>query len=48
MPIARTIARSVSTFIVNPARYIIKKAPISETGITRIGIRVARQLLRKK
>ena len=28
--------------------YIIKKAPISETGITSIGISVARQLLKKE
>ncbi len=46
-PMESTIANKVKTLIVNPDKYIIKKDPIKETGITRIGIIVVRQSRKK-
>ena len=33
-PVANTIASKVNTLMVNPNRYMIKNAPIKETGIS--------------
>ena len=42
-----TIAKSVKTLMVKPARYMIKNEPISETGITNMGKIVVLQSRRK-
>ena len=47
-PTASTTASIESTFIENPARYIIKKAPMRDTGITIQGTSVTLQSLRKR
>lgn len=46
MPIASTIANSVSWLMVKPMAYMPKKVPSSATGITRVGITVARKFCR--
>ena len=46
MPVASTIANSVSVLIVKPKSSRPAKAPISDTGTAMIGISVARQLCR--
>jgi hypothetical protein len=48
MPVARTMANSVSVLIENPIRLTNANAPISDTGIVSAGINVARQLWRKR
>ncbi len=48
MPIASTIPNSVSVLIEKPSAWNAANVPISEIGTTRIGIRVARQLCRKR
>ncbi len=45
---ASTRASSVSTLIEKPATYMMKKAPISDTGIASTGISVVRQSRRKR
>ena len=45
---SRTTASIDSTLIENPATYIRKKVPISDTGITIHGISVTRQLRRNR
>ena len=45
---ANTIANKVNVLIENPNRYIKENAPISETGIVTIGIKLARKLRKKK
>src|SRR3546814_9716144 len=47
-PIASTIASKVRVLIENPKKYMIPKAPISDTGMVTMGIRLARRLRRKK
>ena len=42
-PTESTTASMVNTLMEKPATYMIKKAPMSETGITIIGISVTRQ-----
>lgn len=46
-PTASTTASMESTLIENTARYITKNIPISEIGITNVGMSVMRQSLRK-
>ena len=46
-PTASTTASMESTLMEKPARYITKKMPISEMGITNAGMSVTRQLRRK-
>ena len=48
MPIASTIANSVSVLIEKPNAHSPAKAPISDTGTAIIGISVARQLCRNR
>ena len=47
-PTESTTARIDSTLIENPATYIRKNVPMSETGITMHGMSVTRQLRRKR
>ena len=47
-PTESTTASMVSTFMENPATYITKNAPMSETGITIQGISVTRQSRRNR
>ena len=47
-PVAKTIPKSVSTFIENPNRYITKNVAISEIGISIIGRIAISQFLKKK
>ena len=47
MPVARTIANSVSVLIENPNAYRPANDPMSEIGTAIKGMRVARQLYRK-
>ena len=47
MPIASTMANSVSVLIEKPNSHSPAKVPISEIGTATIGISVARQLCRK-
>ena len=47
-PTASTMASMESTLMENPARYMTKKAPMSETGITMQGTSVTRQSRRNK
>ena len=47
-PTESTTASIDSTLIEKPARYMMKKVPISDTGITIQGISVTRQLRRKR
>ena len=47
-PTESTTASIDSTLIENPAAYITKNVPISDTGITMQGISVTRQLRRKR
>ena len=47
MPVASTIAKSVSVLIEKSSRFTNANAPISDTGIVSAGISVARQLWRK-
>ena len=47
-PTESTTASIDSTLIENPATYIRKKVPISDTGITIHGISVTRQLRRNR
>ncbi len=47
MPVASTIANSVSVLIEYPKAYRPAKAPISEIGTAMNGMSVARQLCRK-
>ena len=44
MPVARTMAKSVSVLIEKPIRWTNANAPINETGSVSVGISVARQL----
>ena len=44
MPVASTMAKSVSVLIEKPSRWTNANAPISDTGIVSVGISVARQL----
>ena len=46
MPVASTIANSVSVFSVKPNSIRPPNAPINDTGTAMIGISVARQLCR--
>ncbi len=46
MPMASTIANSVSVLIEKPSAYSPANVPISDTGTAIIGIRVARQCCR--
>ena len=48
MPMASTAASSVRVLIENPNITISPQAPISETGMVMMGIRVARKVRRKK
>ncbi len=48
MPVARTMAKSVSVLIEKPSRLTKAKAPISDTGMVSVGISVARQLCRNR
>ena len=47
-PTESTTASIDSTLIENPATYIRKNVPMSETGITMHGMSVTRQLRRKR
>ncbi len=47
-PVASTIASRVSTLTENPKRYMIKKDPISETGMSINGRRAMTQLRKKR
>ena len=47
-PTESTTASIDSTLIENPATYMMKKVPISDTGMTMQGISVTRQLRRKR
>ena len=47
-PVARTIARSVSTLMENPKRYMIKKVDINETGISISGLKAILQSRKNK
>ena len=47
-PTDKTMASMESTLIENPAKYITKKAPIKDTGITIHGTSVTRQSRRNK
>ena len=47
-PTANTIASMDSTFMEKPQTYIIKNAPISDTGITIHGTKVTRQSRKKR
>ena len=47
-PTESTTASMESTFMEKPSRYITKNAPMSDTGITRQGIRVTRQSRRNR
>ena len=47
-PMASTMANKVRVLTENPNKYIMPNAPMSETGIVTIGIRLARTLRRKK
>ena len=47
-PVASTIANKVKTFIVNPKMYMMKNAPISETGISIKGRKAINQSLKNK
>ena len=47
-PVANTIARSVSTLMVKPLRYMIKKAPMSEMGISMSGRTAISQSLKNR
>ncbi len=47
-PIASTSASSVRTLIEKPAAHMMKKAPMSDTGMTRTGMIVVRQSRRKR
>ena len=47
MPMARTRPKSVSVLIENPNTLMTAKVPTSDTGMVRVGIRVARQSCRK-
>ena len=47
-PTESTTASIDSTLIENPAMYMMKKVPISDTGMTMQGISVTRQLRRKR
>ncbi len=47
-PTASTTASMESTLMEKPARYMTKKAPISETGITIHGTSVTRQSRKKR
>ena len=47
-PTANTIANIESTLMENPATYITKKAPTSDTGMTMHGMSVTRQSRRKR
>ena len=46
MPVASTMAKSVSVLIEKSSRFTNASAPMSETGIVSAGISVARQLWR--
>ena len=47
MPIASTMPNSESWLMVKPIRYMPRNVPISATGITRVGMMVARRFCRK-
>ena len=47
-PTESTTASIERTLIENPAAYMMKNVPISETGITMQGMSVTRQLRRKR
>ena len=47
-PTASTMASMESTLMENPARYMTKNAPISDTGITMHGTSVTRQSRKKR
>ena len=46
MPIASTMPNRLSWLMVKPITYMPRKVPSSATGITRVGIRVARMFCR--
>ena len=48
MPMARTIPKSVSVLTEKPRRMNAANVPTRDTGTARIGIKVARQLCRKR
>ena len=47
-PVARTTAKSVSTLMEKPKRYIIKKVAISETGMSIRGLKAIAQSLKNR
>ena len=47
-PTASTMASMESTLMEKPHRYMMKKAPMSDTGITMQGMSVTRQSRRKR
>lgn len=47
-PITRISANMVSTLIVKPRAIMKMNVPMSDTGIARVGISVARQSCRKR
>jgi hypothetical protein len=47
-PVANTIPSNVSTLMVKPQRYMIKKVPISDTGMSINGRKAMAQLRKKR
>ena len=47
-PMASTIASKVSVLMENPNKYSKEQAPIKDTGIVTMGIKLARTLRKKK